>query len=155
MALEEFRQQVKVITDFIGSAVVDKTLEQRLNNQFPYSGEVCQRIKSLCLTGIEQGWLCQYEHQGLRYGRVIKPEAGMQGYSVDVVDMDNLAGPEHRHPTGEIDLIMPLDEQAQFDLHSEGWLVYEKDSVHSPTVTGGRAIVLYLLPNGAIEFTQS
>lgn len=155
MALEEFRQQVKVITDFIGSAVVDKTLEQRLNNQFPYSGELCQRIKALCLMGIEQGWLCQYEHKGLRYGRVIKPEVDMQGYSVDVVDMDNLAGPEHRHPTGEIDLIMPLDERAQFDLHSEGWLVYEKDSVHSPTVTGGRAIVLYLLPNGAIEFTQS
>lgn len=155
MAFDEFRLQIKKVTDFIAHSAVDKALEQRLNSQFPYAGEVCQRIKALCLTGIEQGWLCQYEHQGLRYGRVIKPDADMHDYSVDVVDMDNLAGPEHRHPTGEIDLIMPLDEQAQFDLHSAGWLVYDKNSVHSPTVTGGRAIVLYLLPNGAIEFTQS
>jgi hypothetical protein len=26
---------------------------------------------------------------------------------------------------------------------------------HSPTVTHGRALVLYLLPQGAIEFTKS
>ena len=28
-------------------------------------------------------------------------------------------------------------------------------SAHRPTLSGGEALVLYLLPNGAIEFTQS
>ena len=41
------------------------------------------------------------------------------------------------------------------DGHGEGWLVYGAASAHHPTVTGGRAMVLYLLPGGAIEFTRS
>ncbi|MFT5132306.1 MAG: hypothetical protein ACI9SC_000771 [Gammaproteobacteria bacterium] len=48
---------------------------------------------------------------------------------------------------------MPIDEGAQFDGHGEGWVVYASESAHSPTVTRGEALVLYLLPEGAIEFT--
>src|SRR6266478_2170194 len=59
-----------------------------------------------------------------------------------------------RHPNGEIDLIMPLAAGAKFDGREAGWLVYGPGSVHSPTVTHGRALVLYLLPGGAIEFTK-
>jgi hypothetical protein len=72
---------------------------------------------------------------------------------VDVVDMDDLAGPHHAHPNGEIDMIMPLTEGARFDGHGAGWLVYGPGSAHRPTVTGGRALVLYLLPGGAIDFS--
>jgi hypothetical protein len=68
--------------------------------------------------------------------------------------MNDLAGPHHRHPKGEIDLIMPIDPGAKFDGQPAGWLVYGPDSAHSPTVTGGRALVLYLLPEGQIEFTR-
>ena len=60
-----------------------------------------------------------------------------------------------RSPNGEIDLIMPLTPGARFDERDAGWLVYGPDSAHSPTVTQGRALVLYLLPAGAIEFTQA
>ncbi|HWM69778.1 MAG TPA: DUF4863 family protein [Steroidobacteraceae bacterium] len=63
--------------------------------------------------------------------------------------------PHHRHPNGEIDLIMPLEPGAQFDGRDAGWLVYGPGSAHSPTITHGRALVLYLLPQGAIEFTKS
>jgi hypothetical protein len=49
---------------------------------------------------------------------------------------------------------MPLTEHAQFDGRGAGWLVYGPDTAHSPTVSGGRALVLYLLPGGAIEFTK-
>lgn len=37
---------------------------------------------------------------------------------------------------------------------ADGWLVYGAGTAHDPTVTGGRALVLYLLPGGAIEFTR-
>ncbi|MEK7820796.1 MAG: DUF4863 family protein, partial [Pseudomonadota bacterium] len=33
--------------------------------------------------------------------------------------------------------------------------VYAAGSAHYPTVTGGAALVLYLLPGGAIEFTKA
>ena len=68
--------------------------------------------------------------------------------------MNDLAGPHHSHPNGEIDLIMPLDDTARFDGRGAGWLVYGPGSAHRPTVSQGRALVLYLLPQGAIEFTR-
>jgi hypothetical protein len=71
---------------------------------------------------------------------------------VDVVEMENIAGPHHAHPNGEIDLIMPLTDGARFDSRPAGWCVYEAGSAHRPTVTRGRALVLYLLPQGAIDF---
>jgi hypothetical protein len=55
----------------------------------------------------------------------------------------------------EIDLIMPLTLDARFDTRPAGWCVYEAGSAHSPTVTQGRALVLYLLPQGAINFTRA
>lgn len=44
---------------------------------------------------------------------------------------------------------------AEFDGHGAGWLASGADSAHPPTLSGGRARVLYLLPQGAIEFTPS
>jgi hypothetical protein len=91
----------------------------------------------------------------LRYGRVIKPGPDTHGFSVDVVLMKDCVGPHHAHPNGEIDMIMPRDTQARFDERPAGWLVYDDTTAHAPTVTGGEAIVLYLLPDGAIEFTRT
>ena len=67
--------------------------------------------------------------------------------------MNDVAGPHHSHPNGEIDMIMPIDEAAEFDGHGRGWLVYGPGTAHRPTVTNGTAIILYLLPDGAIHFT--
>src|SRR5690606_353456 len=152
--IETFQGLIRQVTDFIGAKALDKSLQDQLNQQFPYEGETCQRIVEICKSAAQQGWMCQYEAGGVRYGRVIKPHAYMHGYSVDVVDMEDLAGPHHRHPNGEIDLIMPISQDALFDGHPQGWLVYGPDTAHSPTVTQGRAMVLYLLPEGKIEFTR-
>ena len=67
--------------------------------------------------------------------------------------MKDIAGPHHAHPQGEIDLVMPLDADACFDGRAAGWLVYPPGSAHRPTVSQGRALVLYLLPAGQIQFT--
>jgi len=152
--IETFQGLIRQVTDFIGTQPLDKSLQEKLNQQFPYEGETCQGIVQTCKTAIEEGWMCQYEGGGVRYGRVIKPATELGNYSVDVVDMENVAGPHHRHPNGEIDLIMPITDDARFDGHPQGWLVYGPDTAHSPTVTQGRALVLYLLPEGKIEFTK-
>ena len=112
-------------------------------------------VVDACREGIAAGWMCSREHAGIKYGRVVKPGPSTHGYSVDVVEMDDVAGGHHRHPNGEIDLIMPIDAGAAFDGRGAGWLVYEPGTAHVPTVTGGKAWVLYLLPQGAIEFTKT
>ncbi|MFA7625377.1 MAG: DUF4863 family protein [Pusillimonas sp.] len=154
MNTETFQQLIQHITDHIGNRPLDKALQDDLNTTFPADGAVFRQIADACKTGVAEGWMCQYEAGGLRYGRVIKPSPALNGFSVDVVDMKDIAGPHHRHPNGEIDLIMPVDDGACFDGQPAGWLVYGPDTAHSPTVTKGEALVLYLLPQGAIEFTK-
>ena len=153
--LETFQQLIKQVTSTIADRPLDTELQTDLNARFPYSGPMYNSIFEACKSGIEQGWMCKYEAGGVRYGRVIKPDGDLDGYSVDVVDMQDVAGPHHRHPNGEIDLIMPLDDAAQFDGRPGGWLVYGPGTAHSPTVSKGRALVLYLLPQGKIEFTKT
>ncbi len=152
---EAFQQLIKSVTDTLAERPLDDVLEADLNERFPFGGDTYRRIVMACKEGIDEGWMCKYESGGIRFGRVIKPTDDLDGYSVDVVEMQDTAGPHHRHPNGEIDLIMPLDATAQFDGRPGGWLVYGPDSAHSPTVSQGRALVLYLLPQGKIEFTST
>lgn len=150
---ERFSNLIANLTASIADRPLDQRLEEDLNDRFPADGPIYRDILDSCQRAIASGWMCSREANGIKYGRVIKHSAATHGFSVDVVDMQLLAGPHHSHPNGEIDLIMPLEPTAKFDGRSAGWLVYGPGTSHSPTVTGGRALVLYLLPEGAIEFT--
>lgn len=151
----EFREQLTQLTAQIAGRPLDADLDAWLNSHLGIDSPAYRQLKQACITGAAEGWLCDREGGGLRYGRIFKPADDLHGFSVDVVDMKDIAGPHHTHPQGEIDLIMPIDETAQFDGHPAGWLVYPPGSAHRPTVSGGRALVLYLLPQGSIEFTRS
>ncbi len=140
------------ITAKIADQTLDHHLADWLNANYGANSQLYAQIKNSCLQGIEEGWLCQLEAGGIQYGRVFKPSDELHGYSVDVVDMNNIVGPYHAHPKGEIDLIMPIDTSALFDGKSAGWIVYPKESSHMPTVSDGRALILYLLPAGQIDF---
>ena len=150
-----FAESVATITTRIAGKRLDGELQAFLNESFPPGGEAFDDLATLCRQGIDEGWLCDREHGGIKFGRIIKPGPETHGFSVDVVDMENIAGPYHGHPNGEIDMIIPESVDANFDGHGQGWLVYEPDSEHYPTVSGGRAIVLYLLPGGEIDFTRA
>jgi len=149
------RAHIASLTQQLAGRPLDATLDAWLNQQHGVQSASYQQLKALCIQGVQEGWLCKYEAGGLRYGRVFKPAADLQDFSVDVVDMKNVAGPHHVHPEGEIDLIMPLDEGALFDGRPAGWMVTPPGSAHRPTVSQGRALVLYLLPQGRIEFTAA
>jgi hypothetical protein len=155
MTPEQLRDLISPITNRLQGRSLDQGLETELNQTFPADGEVFQSIYTACRDAIKAGWMCNREAGGIKFGRVIKPEANLHGYSVDVVEMDDTKGPHHRHPNGEIDMIMPLTSAAKFDGRGAGWLVYGPDSAHYPTVSEGKALVLYLLPQGAIEFTRA
>jgi Domain of unknown function (DUF4863) len=152
---DTFKKLIAAITGRIAGQALDAQLEQELNTSFPAAGPDVRAVFDACQAGITAGWMCSREAGGIRFGRVIKPGAETHGFSVDVVDMQPIAGPHHRHPNGEVDLIMPLEPGAQFDGRGVGWLVYGPGTAHRPTVTQGRALVLYLLPAGAIEFTNT
>ncbi|WP_338664397.1 DUF4863 family protein [Pararoseomonas sp. SCSIO 73927] len=154
MSLGEFEAAVRQVTGAIAGMPVEPALAGVLEARFPPGGGAFERLRALCRQGIAEGWLCGREAGGIRYGRPVKAGPETAGYSVDVVLMEGLAGPHHAHPNGEIDMIMPETPGARFDGKGEGWLVYGPGSVHRPTVSEGRAIVLYLLPGGAIEFTK-
>lgn len=152
---DQFHALMREVTRLTAGQPLDAALQESLNREAGPHSALFQEISAACRQGVTEGWMCSREGGGIRYGRVIKPAPDLADCSVDVVDMNDLAGPHHAHPNGEIDMIMPLTEGARFDGHGAGWLVYGPGSAHSPTVSGGRALVLYLLPGGAIEFTRS
>lgn len=153
MIPEQLRALLSPVTDHISGKSLGKDLQVELNRTFPTDGVTFKGIFTACREAIADGWMCNREAGGIKYGRVIKAIPELHGFSVDVVDMNDVRGPHHRHPNGEIDMVMPLTPDAKFDGHGAGWVVYEPNSAHFPTVRDGRALVLYLLPDGAIEFT--
>jgi len=155
MSKEVFHHQLAALTAEIAGRPLDDDLDQWLNRQHGAGTPRFETLRQACIDGVAEGWLCEREHGGIRYGRVFKADDTLHRFSVDVVDMQDIAGPHHAHPTGEIDLIMPMDSGAMFDGRPAGWCVYPPGSAHHPTVSAGRALVLYLLPEGQIQFTRA
>ena len=150
---EEFQHTLQPVLDAVGNKSVNQDLAHLLNEEFPGDGKAFQAIESACHAAIDAGWMCTQGGEGRRFGRVIEPTDKTHELSVDVVDLEDVVGPHHRHPNGEICMVMPVDEDARFNGHPRGWCVFEPGSDHFPTVQGGRSLVLYLLPGGEIEFT--
>ena len=155
MTPEQFRLQISELSAQIAGRALDTELDQWLNTEHGPHSATYATLRASCEAGVAQGWLANREGGGLKWGRIFKPADDLNGFSVDVVDMKDIAGPHHTHPQGEIDLIMPMDEAATFDGRGAGWLVCPPGSAHCPTVAQGRALVLYLLPQGRIEFTAT
>lgn len=154
MSEADLHRQISSLAEQIGGRTLDAELADWLNHEHGSGSDTYANLRETCMQGIDDGWLCKHEAGGIRYGRVFRPADDLQGFSVDVVDMNDVVGPHHSHPNGEIDLVMPLDSEARFDGHPAGWVVYPAGSAHHPTVSGGRALVLYLLPEGSIEFSR-
>lgn len=154
MSPTQLRQKVSQLTAQIAGRPLDAELDAWLNAEHGDGSATFEGLRAACEAGIAEGWLGDRKGGGIRYGRIFKAADDLHGFSVDVVDMKDIAGPHHVHPEGEIDLILPLDADARFDGRSAGWLVCPPGSAHRPTVTQGRAIVMYLLPAGRIEFSK-
>jgi Domain of unknown function (DUF4863) len=150
----DFHRQLADLTAQIAGRPLDGALDRWLNEHHGVGSASYRDLKASCETGVAEGWLANREGGGIKYGRIFKPGDELHGFSVDVVDMTDIAGPHHTHPNGEIDLIMPVGGDATFDSRPAGWCVYGPGTAHRPTVARGRALVLYLLPQGAIEFTR-
>ncbi len=154
MNRETFDRKIAELAADIDSRPLDEGLAAYLNEHYGADSDWFDTVKSACEQAVGDGWMCDREAGGIRYGRVTKPRTSAGKFSVDVVSMADCKGPYHVHPEGEIDLVMPLEGDARFDGQGAGWTVYAPGSAHYPTVSGGAALVLYLLPEGRIEFTR-
>lgn len=153
MSKVKLEETMGAIAAAIGERPVDMSLAMYLNETFGAEGEVFRSVEALCREGEDEGWVCEREMGGIKFGRVIKPGTTAGKFSVDVVRMNDVKGPHHIHPSGEIGMIMPISGAPKFDGMGRGWYVDAPGSDHWPTVEGGEAYVLYLLPGGEIEFT--
>ncbi len=152
---ERLSELLAPITAALAGRAPSVQMSDELDRQFPPSSSEFKAIEAACHGAIAAGWMCAQGGAGRRFGRVIEPSPATHRLSVDVVELQDLVGPHHSHPTGEICMVMPQTEGARFDGKGAGWKVYPPGSAHRPTVADGRALVLYLLPEGKIEFTKS
>jgi hypothetical protein len=144
-------QSISPILDYIKDKEIDAKLAEGLKNSFPIESKYMQQIKLDCKSGIDEGWLCPRDGTNLSYGRLVKTSRDTNNFGIDTVDMKG-QGPGHLHPLGEIDLCFSLEGNPTFDGNTEGWTVYPPNTWHIPTVTNGRMVILYFLPDGAIKF---
>jgi len=107
-----------------------------------------QAIRAAMAAGVDEGWLVPRAKGAVQFGRLAKDQ---NGFSLDVV-LSGGDGPRHRHPNGEINLMFAWKGEPIFDGCEPGWAVFGPDSVHVPGVTGGQMLILYLLPDGAVEW---
>lgn len=153
MSEARFEEIVSEIAADIRDQILDESLAGYLNANWPNDGTAFAELRRLCAEGERDGWLMTRESGGIKFGRAVKPGGYAGDFSVDVVRMKDVKGPHHIHPMGEIGAIMALEGAPKFDAFPEGWYVYGPGTDHHPTVSGGDAYVLYLLPKGVIEFT--
>lgn len=115
------------------------------------AGAVATKLRAELTALLEEGRIAERGSLPVKWGRVAKAGAETDGFSIDVVLM-NGAGPRHRHPNGEVNFCIALDGDPRFDGEKAGWVVLPPDSAHVPTVSGGTMLIVYLLPQGAVEW---
>ncbi|MEZ6006094.1 MAG: DUF4863 family protein [Planctomycetota bacterium] len=131
-----------------------KAAEAELARRFDPTGPAARALNEALIGLLDGGQICANGELPVRWGRVTKATPESSDFSIDVVLMDG-AGPRHRHPNGEVDYCISLDGNPTFDGRQPGWVVFGPDSVHIPTVAGGRMLIVYLLPQGAMEFLKA
>lgn len=149
--LETFRPLLKAAS---GLSLDDpESARATLRERFDPESEDGRALATELRRLLDAGELCENGALPVKWGRVSKASEESLGFSIDVVHM-NGAGPRHRHPQGEVNFCVPLDGDPRFEATHTGWVVMPPDSVHVPEVSGGEMLIVYLLPQGAMEFLK-
>ena len=80
---QQFETLVRDLATDIAGRHVDADLQAYLNGRFPPEGTVFRRLADACRAGIAEGWLCNREQAGIRFGGVMKPGPDTQIGSED------------------------------------------------------------------------
>jgi hypothetical protein len=149
--IEHFRPLLDAAT---GVALADpQAAEAELRRRLDPDGAEARALAERLRTLLAEGAIADRGAEPVLWSRVTKACEATGGFSIDVVRMSG-AGPRHRHPRGEIDYCLALSGRPTFDGRPPGWVVLGEGSEHAPTVAGGSMLVVYLLPEGSIEFLE-
>lgn len=150
---EAFLNLVRELCSAIRGKPLNDDLETYLNQHYGADSESYQKLSSLMQIGVEEGWVAYSEIEGAEYrrGRILEPGFDSAGMSVESGLLNNVKGQYHCHTTGEINMVIPLEQGANFCGAGAGWVVYPPLSEHFPTVHA-RALILFFLPDGKIEY---
>ena len=124
---------------------------EELGRRFDPEGEAAAKLRADLIALLDEGAIAERGEMPVKWGRVAKATEESRGFSIDVVLM-NGAGPKHRHPKGEVNYCIALEGTPTFEDQAPGWVVMKTDSTHVPTVAGGTMLIVYLLPDGEIDF---
>jgi hypothetical protein len=99
MTPADFRLQIAALTEQLQGRPLDAELDTWLNREHGVGSATYEALAASCRTGVAEGWLADREGGGIKYGRIFKPADDLHGFSVDVVDMNDIVGPHHSHRT--------------------------------------------------------
>ena len=136
--------------DLSKPAAARDVLRSRLDPASDVARALNEKLRAL----LAEGRIAERGALPVKFGRVAKATPQSDEFSIDVVHM-NGPGPHHVHPNGEVNWCIALDGDPRFDGQPAGWVVMPPGSGHVPTVSGGTMLIVYLLPQGAIEFTKT
>ncbi len=122
-----------------------------LNQEFSDHNPRMKSVVSLAKQGIEEGWLCDHENAAAQFSRIAKPGNETFNFSIDAVLMSG-EGATHTHTNGEVSICIPMQGEPSFDDFEYTWAHYPPGSSHTPTVSGGSMLIIYFLPEGAVEW---
>lgn len=109
---------------------------RELSKRFDPAGPAgCREPNARLRELLDAGGIANRGALPVKYGRVCKATPESAEFSIDVVHM-NGAGPEHRHPKGELNYCVALDGQPTFMGQPAGWVVEPPGSQHVPSVAG-------------------
>lgn len=133
-----------------------QALEAELERRFPAAGEQSVAIGHALRAGVTEGWLCDRGEPNARFCRLAKPSPQTHDLSVDVVSLVGDAV-KHTHPKGEVTLGFVAEAGAApdgstFDGRPPGWVFLGPGTTHIPRVEGERMILMYFLPDGAVQW---
>ena len=83
MPSREFRSALAHLTGELEGRPLDADLQAWLNREHGVASDTYRQFESHCHLGIVEGWMCEREAGGIRYGRVFKPAGDLNGFSVD------------------------------------------------------------------------
>jgi hypothetical protein len=133
--------------DLADPAKARAELARRFDPAGPKAAELNRALVAL----LDERKIADRGEPPVRWSRVAKSTPETLGFSIDAVEM-NGPGPHHMHPSGEVNWCVPLEGDPRFEGTRTGWVVMPPGSDHVPAVSGGRMLIVYLLPEGRIEF---
>ncbi|EME46939.1 hypothetical protein DOTSEDRAFT_169818 [Dothistroma septosporum NZE10] len=141
-----------------------QALEKRLNEHYGPGNEYYEDFCTLIKQGLEEGWVATHEIDGPKYrrGRIMLPCPENLYMSLTAVYFDSkeeYSGQYHKHPYGEINCVVPIDETFELEglpvgenWRGRGWTSPGPGTHHYPRSRGGRGVAFFFLPSGRIAY---